>query len=203
MQDVLVVGIAGGTGSGKTTFAEAVMSTLRGKATLIAHDSYYRAHDDMPYEERAKLNYDHPDAYETDLLVHHLKELRAGRSIEVPTYDFSQHNRAPQTTTVAPSPVIVVEGILVLADERLRKLLDIKIFVDVDADLRILRRLKRDVEERGRSVQSVIDQYIATVRPMHEMFVEPSKRFADLIVPATFDNSVAQEVLITHIRQKA
>ncbi|MBR3224017.1 MAG: uridine kinase [Atopobiaceae bacterium] len=202
MQDVLVVGIAGGTGSGKTTFAKAVMSKLEGKATFIAHDSYYRAHDNMPYEERAKLNYDHPDAYETDLLVHHLEELKAGRSIEVPTYDFSQHNRVPQTTTVTPSPIILVEGIMVLADERLRNLMDIKVFVDVDADIRILRRLKRDVEERGRSVQSVMDQYLATVRPMHYLFVEPSKIFANIVIPATYTNDVAQDVLLSYINNR-
>lgn len=196
---ITIVGIAGGTGSGKTTFAHAIKARLDNKATLIAHDCYYRAHDDLTYEERTHLNYDHPDAYETSLLVEHLRMLKQGESVQVPTYDFTQHNRANVTTTVHPSPIIIVEGILILADERLRELLDIKVFVDVDADVRILRRLERDVDERGRTVRSVIDQYLATVKPMHEQFVEPSKRHADLIVPAMGSNQVAQDLLVSQL----
>ncbi len=205
MQRCLVVGVAGGTGSGKTTFARALCNRLteRGvQVALIAHDNYYRAHNSMPYEERARLNYDHPDAYETDLLVEHVRALRAGKSVKMPHYDFSVHNRAAETTTVQPAPVLIIEGILILAEERLRELMDIKVFVDVDADVRILRRLKRDVNERGRSVQSVIDQYLATVRPMHDAYVEPSKRYADVVVPALTGNEVAQELLVARICER-
>ena len=197
-----MVGIAGGTGSGKTTFAQAVAEQLEDKATLIAHDNYYRAHDDLIYDQRVVLNYDHPDAYETSLLIKHLIDLKQGKSVEIPTYDFALHNRAARTITIHPSPVIIVEGILILADERLRDLLDIKVFVDVEADVRILRRLARDVDERGRSVQSVIDQYFATVKPMHEAYVEPSKRFADFIVPANGSNIVAQQLLASYLQRQ-
>lgn len=199
LDDVLTVGIAGGTGSGKTSLAKALVQRLEDRATLIAHDCYYCAHDDIPFEQRSLLNYDHPDAYETSLLIQHLKELKEGKSVEVPVYDFSKHNRSSQTTVVHPSPVIIVEGIMVLADERLRDLMDVKVFVDAEADIRILRRLKRDVEERGRSVQSVMDQYLATVKPMHYLYVEPSKVFANIIIPATYSNNVAQDVLLSYI----
>jgi len=202
MNNITMVGIAGGTGSGKTTFAQAVAEQLEDKATLIAHDNYYRAHDDLIYDQRVVLNYDHPDAYETSLLIKHLIDLKQGKSVEIPTYDFALHNRAARTITIHPSPVIIVEGILILADERLRDLLDIKVFVDVEADVRILRRLARDVDERGRSVQSVIDQYFATVKPMHEAFVEPSKRFADFIVPANGSNTVAQKLLVSYLQHQ-
>jgi uridine kinase len=202
MNNITMVGIAGGTGSGKTTFAQAVAEQLEDKATLIAHDNYYRAHDDLIYDQRVVLNYDHPDAYETSLLIKHPIDLKQGKSVEIPTYDFALHNRAARTITIHPSPVIIVEGILILADERLRDLLDIKVFVDVEADVRILRRLARDVDERGRSVQSVIDQYFATVKPMHEAFVEPSKRFADFIVPANGSNTVAQKLLVSYLQHQ-
>ena len=202
MNNITMVGIAGGTGSGKTTFAQAVAEQLEDKATLIAHDNYYRAHDDLIYDQRVVLNYDHPDAYETSLLIKHLIDLKQGKSVEIPTYDFALHNRAARTITIHPSPVIIVEGILILADERLRDLLDIKVFVDVEADVRILRRLARDVDERGRSVQSVIDQYFATVKPMHEAFVEPSKRFADFIVPANGSNTVAQKLFVSYLQHQ-
>lgn len=204
MRSPLIIGVAGGTGSGKTTFAHAVAALLggSGNVALIAHDSYYRAHDDLSYEQRTKLNYDHPDAYETSLLVEHLEALRQGQSIDVPTYDFTRHNRSDQFTTVFPAPVVIVEGILILADERLRELMDLRVFVDVDADVRILRRLRRDVIERGRSVQSVVDQYMSTVKPMHESFVEPSKQYADLIVPALTDNDRAQKLLVAWVKQR-
>ncbi len=195
MENVTVVGIAGGTASGKTTLAHALVKRLGNSATLIAHDSYYRAHDDLTYDERATLNYDHPDAYETSLLVRHLQELKQGRSVEVPTYDFSQHNRVAATTTVQPTPVIIIEGILILADKRLRDLMDLRVFVDVDADIRILRRLARDVEERGRSIESVINQYFQTVKPMHDLFVEPAKNHAHFIVSGEGDSTVVLDTL--------
>lgn len=199
MNKVLVVGVAGGTGSGKTTFTSAIVKRLGSNAVTVTHDNYYRAHDDLTYDERTLLNYDHPDAYETELLVEHLAALKRGEPIEVPVYDFTVHNRSDKTITVFPKPVIIVEGILILADKQLRDLMDIKVFVDVDADIRILRRLVRDVSERGRSIESVIDQYLWTVKPMHEAFVEPSKRFADIIVPATTTNEIAQEMLTSRI----
>ena len=195
MAEPFVIGIAGGTGSGKTTFAHALAQRLGNDCTLIAHDCYYRAQDNKTLEERAKLNYDHPNAYETELLVEHLKELRDGRSVEVPTYDFSHHTRASEVTLVHPSRVIIVEGILILADERLRDLMDLRIYVDVDADVRILRRLQRDVNERGRSIQSVIDQYLATVKPMHNLYVEPSKTFANIVIPGIGSNSMALDLV--------
>lgn len=203
MGNALIIGIAGGTGSGKTTFAQGVARRLGDDALLIAHDNYYRAHDDMGFEERTHLNYDHPDAYETDLLVEHLALLKAGKPVPMPQYDFSVHNRKSETIAVSPHPVIIVEGILVLASERLRDSMDLKVYVDVDADVRILRRLARDVSERGRSVESVIDQYFSTVRPMHDEYVELTKRFADIIVPAMDANEVAQELVCAWVRQQA
>ncbi len=195
-------GHRGGYGQRQDHVCQAVAERLGNKVTLIAHDNYYRAHDELIYDQRVVLNYDHPDAYETSLLIKHLIELKQGKSVEIPTYDYARHNRAAETIAVHPSPVIIVEGILILADERLRDLLDIKVFVDVEADVRILRRLARDVEERGRSVQSVIDQYFATVKPMHEAFVEPSKRYADFIVPARGNNAVAQELLASYLQRQ-
>lgn len=202
MSKALIVGIAGGTGSGKTTFTSAIAKRLGSNAVVVTHDNYYRAHDDLTYDERTLLNYDHPDAYETELMVEHLAALKRGESIEIPVYDFTVHNRSNKTIAVDPKPVILVEGILILADKQLRDLMDIKVFVDVDADIRILRRLVRDVSERGRSIESVIDQYLWTVRPMHEAFVEPSKRFADIIVPAMSTNEIAQEMLASRILQQ-
>lgn len=181
---VLIIGIAGGSGSGKTTVASTVAAALAGEdVAIIEHDSYYRDHADLSIEERAALNFDHPDAFETELLVEHLKELRAGRPIDKPQYDFATHRRVGTTTRVEGSKVIVVEGILVLVAPELRQLFDLKIFVDTDADLRFIRRLQRDVKDRGRSVDSVVAQYLGTVRPMHLRFVEESKRYADLILP--------------------
>lgn len=184
MADILVVGIAGGTASGKTTLTRQLASRLGNDVTVIEHDSYYRAYHELSFEERTKLNYDHPDIYETELLVEHLAALRRGETVEVPVYDYPTYDRSDKTVTVAPAPVVVVEGILILADAALREQMDIKIFVDAEADVRILRRALRDGRERGRSLESVAAQYLATVKPMHEAFVEPSKRYADIIVPS-------------------
>jgi uridine kinase len=184
MAGILVVGIAGGTASGKTTLTRQLASRLGKDVTVIEHDSYYRAYHELSFEERTKLNYDHPDIYETELLVEHLAALRRGETVEVPVYDYPTYDRSDKTVTVAPAPVVVVEGILILADAALREQMDIKIFVDAEADVRILRRALRDGRERGRSLESVAAQYLATVKPMHEAFVEPSKRYADIIVPS-------------------
>jgi uridine kinase len=202
MNDMLVIGIAGGTASGKTTLTRSLAERFSGELTIIEHDSYYRAYHELTFEERTKLNYDHPDIYETELLVEHLGALRQGRSVEVPVYDYPTYDRSDKTTTVEPTPVVIVEGIMILADEALRDQMDIKVFVDADADVRILRRVLRDATERGRSLQSVIDQYLATVKPMHEQFVEPSKRYADIVVPSgtESDQSVALDMLEALIR---
>jgi uridine kinase len=196
-----VIGIAGGTGSGKTTVARRVAAAVPvEKVTILEHDAYYRDRLDLTYEERCALNFDHPDALETSLLVEHLSTLRAGRMIEVPSYDFTAHARRPERRRVHPTPIVVVEGILVLADPALRALFDVRIFVDTDADLRVLRRIRRDIEQRGRSFDSVREQYYATVRPMHVQFVEPSKRWADLIVPEGGENQIAIDLLIGKVR---
>ena len=202
MNDMLVIGIAGGTASGKTTLTRSLAERFSGELTIIEHDSYYRAYHELTFEERTKLNYDPPDIYETELLVEHLGALRQGRSVEVPVYDYPTYDRSDKTTTVEPTPVVIVEGIMILADEALRDQMDIKVFVDADADVRILRRVLRDATERGRSLQSVIDQYLATVKPMHEQFVEPSKRYADIVVPSgtESDQSVALDMLEARIR---
>ncbi len=178
----LIIGIAGGSGSGKTTIAEALVEAIDGVA-YIKHDAYYRHHPMLTFEERSRVNYDHPDSLETDLLVEHLGMLRSGRPFDQPVYDFSQHLRSESTVTMAPAPVVIVEGILVLAERDLRDLMDLRVFVDTDADLRLARRLERDLRERGRTAESVIAQYLATVRPMHNEFVEPSKHHADIIIP--------------------
>jgi len=206
MDSIMVIGIAGGTGSGKTTITNKISERLGSDITVITHDNYYRAHHEMTYEERTLLNYDHPDAYETELMVEQLAALRRGESIEMPVYDFSIYDRTDKTTTVRPSRVIIVEGIVILAHPELRELLDVKVYVDCDADVRILRRLMRDVEERGRSIESVVNQYLATVKPMHEAFVEPSKKYADVIIPTTTSqNPVALDMLVnriqSHLRQ--
>ena len=194
--DALVIGMAGGSGSGKTTIAESVVDTIGpDRATLLQMDAYYRDRPDLTLDERARINYDHPDAIEIELLVKHLEELADGRSVDVPIYDFTTHARCEETDRVAPRPVIVVEGILTLFDAVLRDRLDLKIFVDTDADLRLARRLRRDIEERGRSLESVISQYLRTVRPMHLQFVEPSKRYADLIIPEGFNPGAVATVL--------
>ena len=199
---MFVVGIAGGTGSGKTTIAQKLVAGMPpGSAVLIDHDAYYRDRSALPRQERERINYDHPDAIETELLVRHLGALRARQTIEMPQYYFREHARRPDTRRVAPAPVILVEGILVLADERLRRQLDLKLYVDTDADIRLMRRLQRDIEERGRTFAQVRAQYDETVRPMHLAFVEPSKRFADLIIPEGGENQPALDVLTGRLLQ--
>ncbi len=200
MSKILTIGVAGGTGSGKTTLTRSISAAFPEAVSVIHHDSYYKAHDDMPYSERCKLNYDHPDAFDTELLLEHLRQLKEGRAVAVPVYDYAVHNRSAETVTVLPARVIVVEGILIFWEKALCDQLDIKIYVDTDADVRILRRLVRDVKERGRSLDSVVGQYLTTVKPMHEEFVEPSKRRADIIIPEGGQNTVALEMVMERIR---
>ena len=196
-----IIGIAGGTGSGKTTFSRELVSNLMtNRIVYISHDSYYRDLSFLPLEERKKVNFDHPDSLETDLLVTHLQKLRNWQSVDIPVYDFVEHTRAPEVEHIEPQPVILIEGILIFVVKELRDLMDMKIFVDTDADIRFMRRLKRDMEERGRSMQSVYDQYINVVRPMHEAFVEPSKRYADIIVPRGGRNKAALDMVSAKIR---
>ncbi|MCI9264665.1 MAG: uridine kinase [Oscillospiraceae bacterium] len=199
--DTMVIGIAGGTGSGKTTLTEKLKERFADDVSVLYHDNYYKKHVGMTYEERSKLNYDHPDAFDTDLMVRDLNALRQGEAIHCPVYDYTIHNRSDQTLTVDPTRVIIVEGILIFADPALRELMDIKVFVDTDADVRILRRLLRDVKERGRTLDSVVNQYLTTVKPMHEAFVEPSKKYADIIVPQGGRNQVALDMLVERIRR--
>lgn len=196
------VGVVGGTGSGKTTVADRIVEAMPvGSVVVIAHDNYYRPHPQLALVEREQLNFDHPDALDTQLLVEHLDKLRAGRSVEIPLYDFSTHLRLPETTCVDPARIVIVEGILLLADEALRERLDLKLYVDTDADIRILRRLRRDMESRGRSFDQVRKQYYATVRPMHLQFVEPSKRYADVIIPEGGHNEVAMALVVSRLQQ--
>ncbi|MGD0337928.1 MAG: uridine kinase [Bacteroidota bacterium] len=197
----LIIGIAGGTGSGKTTVTEKVVERLDSSdVVVIAHDSYYYDLSHYPGKSPAEINYDHPDALETSLLIGHLKNLREGCSIKQPLYDFSTHRRRSETQTIDPKRIIIVEGILIFIEQELRDLMDVKIFVDTDADERLLRRMKRDLTERGRSIDSIIQQYVSTVKPMHCEFVEPSKRWADIIVPRGGENEVAIDMIITKIR---
>ncbi len=191
----IVIGIAGGTGSGKSTIIKRIKEQFNDAVTILSHDYYYKAHDELTYEERTKLNYDHPDAFDTDLMIEHIRELKRGEFVERPTYDFSAHNRRKETVTVVPSKVIIVEGILIFENRELRDMFDIKVFVDTDADVRIIRRILRDVRERGRTLESVINQYLSTVKLMHEQFVEPSKKNADIIIPEGGYNTVAIEML--------
>ncbi len=196
----LVVGIAGATGSGKTTVARRLTEALpRGSVALLQHDSYYRDRADLTYEQRCELNFDHPESLETSLMVEHLQQLRAGKAVGVPIYDFTTHRRLPDTQRIEPGAVVVVEGILVLADADLRAMFDIKVFVDTDADIRVFRRIRRDIEQRGRSFESVRKQYYSTVRPMHLQFVEPSKRWADIILPEGGRNQVALDLLAARL----
>ena len=196
----VLIGVAGGSGSGKTTVSQTILERVgRDRIAYLQHDAYYRDRAGLPWAERARINYDHPDSLETDLLVEHLKELRACRAVEVPVYDFAQHVRTTETRRTVPRPVILVEGILIFVDRSLREMFDIKIFVDTDADVRFLRRLQRDIAERGRTMDSVVSQYLETVRPMHLEFVEPSKRYADLIIPEGGFNQIAIDMVVARI----
>lgn len=193
--NVIVIGIAGGTGSGKSTMIRKIKQKFSNEITILSHDFYYKRHDDITFEDRKKLNYDHPDAFDTDLMIEHIKQLRKWKSIRRPVYDFTIHNRIDKTVLVRPSKVVVVEGILIFENRELTDLFDIKVFIDTDADVRIIRRILRDVRERGRTLESVINQYLTTVKMMHEQFVEPSKKYADIIVPEGGYNVVALEML--------
>ena len=201
MNDILVIGIAGGTGSGKTTLMDNLVKRFGDDVTVLSHDNYYRRRDDMTMEQRQQVNYDEPAALETDLMVKHLDQLRRGETIECPVYDFTQHNRSDKTITIVPKRVIIVEGILIFENEALRDLMDIRIFVDTDADVRLGRRILRDVEERGRTLQSVLEQYQTTVKPMHEKYVEPSKKHANLVVPEGGKNYVALDMILSRIQR--
>ncbi len=197
----IVVGVAGGSGSGKTTIAQTIYSQLGPEnVAYIPHDAYYHDLSHLPFEERARRNFDHPDSLDTALLVEHIKQLKQGQPVEIPVYDFATHTRRPETRHVEPRPIILVEGILVFVEPALRDLMDIKIFVDTDADLRFIRRLLRDINERGRTMESVIEQYLSTVRAMHLEFVEPSKRYADIIIPEGGFNTVALDMVISRLR---
>lgn len=200
MKRPVIIGVAGGSGSGKTTVVRNVCDRLEGCVAVIEQDAYYKDQSHLPMEERKKTNYDHPLAFDNDLLISHLQQLLQRKPIEKPVYDYTQHTRSRETVTVQPKDVIILEGILILEDEKLRSLMDIKVFVDTDADIRILRRIERDVKSRGRSLDSVIQQYLTTVRPMHQQFVEPSKRYADLIIPEGGYNQVAVDLLVNQIR---
>ncbi|MBR6595040.1 MAG: uridine kinase [Oscillospiraceae bacterium] len=199
--DILVIGIAGGTGSGKTTLMNNLIQRFAGSVTVLSHDNYYRRNDHLSYEQRCLINYDEPAALETDLMARHLDALRHGQTIQCPVYDFSQHNRSDETIEIAPKSVIIVEGILIFENKELRDLMDIKIFVDTDADVRLCRRIKRDVNKRGRSLESVLEQYQNTVKPMHEKYVEPSKKFANLVVLEGGKNWVALDMIVGRIQR--
>ena len=200
MGDVITIGIAGGTGSGKTTITRRIIQEFGGDVSVVYHDNYYKRHDDLTYEERTKLNYDHPNAFDTPLLIEHLEALKAGEPVECPVYDYTVHNRSEKTVTIRPAKVIVVEDILIFAEPELCRRMDIKIFVDTDADVRILRRILRDTRDRGRDLESIVTQYLTTVKPMHELFVEPSKRNADIIIPEGGHNQVAVDFVMERIR---
>ena len=199
--NILVIGIAGGTGSGKTTLMNNLIEAFKDDVTLLSHDNYYKRHDELTYEQRCQLNYDEPAALETDLMARHLELLRQGQAIDCPVYDFTQHNRSDETIRIEPRKVIIVEGILIFENEPLRDLMDIRIFVDTDADVRLCRRIKRDVNKRGRTLESVLTQYQETVKPMHEMYVEPSKKYANIIVPEGGKNLVALDMIMGRIQR--
>lgn len=201
MGDILVIGIAGGSGSGKTTLMKNLIDKFGDVITVLSHDNYYKRHDELSYEERCKLNYDEPGAFDTSLMIYQLDQLRHGQAIDCPVYDFTVHNRSNETIHIVPERVIIVEGILIFESEPLRQLMDIKIFVDADADVRLCRRIKRDVNKRGRSLESVLTQYQQTVKPMHEKYVEPTKKYADLVVPEGGKNLVALELIEGRIRR--
>lgn len=202
MSRPILIGIAGGTGSGKSTIAKEIYNKFQENCiAMIEQDSYYKEQSSIPYEERTKINYDHPKAFDTELLISHLKSLMQGKNIEKPVYDFEIHNRKEESITVEAKDIIIVEGILILEDPGIRELLDIKIYVDTDADVRIIRRLIRDINERGRTVDSVINQYLNVVRPMHMQFIEPTKRYADIIIPEGGHNKVAIDIIVAKIKQ--
>ena len=200
MSNAIVIGIAGGTGSGKTTITRKIVEHFGSLVTVIYHDNYYKEHHNLTYDERAKLNYDHPDAFENERIAADLAALKRGETIECPIYDYTIHDRSENTMVIHPSRVILVEGIMIFYSKELRDLIDIKIYVDADADVRILRRILRDVKERGRSLDSVVSQYLTTVKPMHEAFVEPSKRYADIIIPEGGQNQVALDMVINRVQ---
>ena len=201
MGKILVIGIAGGTGSGKTTLMRRLVEQFGDVVSVLSHDNYYRRLDHLAFEDRCKVNYDEPKALETELMAQHLQQLRQGQAINCPVYDFSQHNRSEQTVLIEPRQVIIVEGILIFENPQLRELMDIRIFVDTDADIRLCRRIKRDVNKRGRTMESVIEQYQTTVKPMHEKYVEPSKKFAHIVVPEGGKNLVALDMIMGRIRR--
>ena len=201
MDKILVIGIAGGTGSGKTTLMDNLIAKFKDDVTILSHDNYYKRHDELTYEQRCLLNYDEPAALETDLMAQHLELLRQGQTIDCPVYDFTVHNRSDKTIPIVPKKVIIVEGILIFENQPLRDLMDIRIFVDTDADVRLCRRIKRDVQQRGRTLESVLTQYQDTVKPMHEMYVEPSKKYANIIVPEGGKNLVALDMITGRIQR--
>lgn len=200
MKEAIVIGIAGGTGSGKSTITRRLMQRFGNDVTAISYDYYYKAQHDIPFEERVKVNYDHPDAFDTQRFLKDLRALKSGQAIQCPIYDFSIHDRLEQTKTVRPAKVILVEGILIFASQELCDEMDIRLFVDTDADVRILRRIVRDVRDRGRSLESVVNQYLTTVKPMHEQYVEPSKKRADIIIPEGGNNLVALDMIMERVR---
>ena len=200
MQKVMVIGIAGGTASGKTTIVRKIKENFGDDIVVINHDSYYKAHNDLSYEDRSKLNYDHPDSFDTQMMIEDVKKLKNNEEVDIPVYDFSVHNRADATVHIVPKNVIILEGILVLENKELRDLMDIKVFVDTDADERLMRRIRRDMAERARSIESILNQYADTVKPMHEQFVEPSKKYADIIIPRGGENVTGINILQQHIK---
>ena len=201
MENILVIGIAGGSGSGKTTLMKNLVQKFQEEAAVLSHDNYYKQHDNLTYEERSRINYDEPDAFDTELMVQQLQQLREGKSVLCPVYDYTVHNRSDETIVIEPKRVIIVEGILIFENQALRELMDIRIFVDTDADVRLCRRIKRDVNKRGRTLESVLTQYQDTVKPMHEKYVEPSKKYADLVVPEGGKNYVALDMIVDRIRR--
>ena len=200
MQNTIIIDIAGGSASGKTTVAARLKESFTNDLILICHDSYYLSHNDLPYEERCKINYDHPNAFDTERMISDIHQLKKGIPIQCPIYDYSIHNRSKEVIQISPAKVIVIEGILIFENESLRNLMDIKVFVDTDADIRFIRRMLRDINERARSIDSIVEQYTTTVKPMHDKFVEPSKRYADLIIPRGGQNEVAISMLINRVK---